>query len=191
LDVIHDGGLLRSVRVSARVGNSGFGWSHGCSARLRGTSGSGFLPVLVISICFVSLFLFFLNASFTFLQAFGEDETFDSDDSKTFWANRNTILSVCRTWDTVVAQTRIDPERMGVEVCRFAAPRSCSEVLSVFCGRPRVLHSVVAKTLVSWASGDGVESDLRCTFLQWLSRLFNLPNNAASFIQFKQWFRKG
>jgi hypothetical protein len=25
LDVIHDGGLLRSVRVSARVGNSGFG----------------------------------------------------------------------------------------------------------------------------------------------------------------------
>jgi hypothetical protein len=57
LEVIQHGGALRSDRVSARLGNSGFG--SVISRQQCGTSGSGFLPVIVISICFSAFFFSF------------------------------------------------------------------------------------------------------------------------------------
>jgi hypothetical protein len=144
--------------------------------------------VIVISICF-SAFFFSFECLFYFSSLWKgiKDEMSDSDGSKTFRTQSNTIRSFSLSW----LERWWDPKRMGVKLCRFAAPESSSQVPIVFRGRPRVLRSVVAKTLVSWASGNGVDTDRGCTFLQSLPRLFTQPNNAASFIQLKKWFRKG
>jgi hypothetical protein len=89
------------------------------------------------------------------------------------------------TQSVVMAQTQIDPIRMGVEFCRFAAPRSCCQVLIVLCGRPRVLRSVAAKTLISWASEGVVDPGRRRIFLPSLSSPLSVPHNATSL----RWFR--